>query len=306
MHTIHLRANGDEWINQEQVNQQLLAVFDPDCWVCFDTGAEGISLKYSGIADFIEQWADKTGHSREKILINSPNVVEQLPYQNLCNSKANHFFPMSGHYQTEVPAVDSNSKLFGFFVGRHTTQRNNIAVDIVQNYKEHFLISIMKSRFVPSPWSSLLHEVGSLDNKFVHDQYTGQVDTNQSLLQFYNQFQIELVAETMCHGQTFFPTEKTLRPIVGRRPMLVFGPVDFLSNLRKLGFQTYNSCWDESYDSLEGSARWQAMTQVIDSIIANGYDLSSTQVIAEHNSQHLKQWHKHTRPKNIPRVINDS
>ena len=163
----------------------------------------------------------------------------------------------------------------------------------------------MKSKYAVNPWSSDLHNIWSIDNLAVHDQYTGQLDTNANLLNFYHKFQIELVAETCCLGETFFPTEKTIRPIVGRRPVLIFGPQNFLSNLKQLGFQTYSQCWDESYDNLEGQRRWQAMLEVIQHIVDHGYNVDQARSIAQHNAQHLLQWHKYTTPRTMPRVIHD-
>lgn len=302
MKTINLKVCGDSWLNKDQINEQLIDI-DPAEWVCFDTGAEGISLEYSGILEFINQWADSTKHAR--IVVNNPNNYEKTPYKNLCEATANHFFPMSGHYQTVVPCVDPCKTLFGLFLGRHTVQRDQIAQDVVANYREHTLISIMKSRYAVNPWSKELQSIRSIDDMSINDQYNNNLDTNLSLLQYYHQFQIELIVETMCMGKTFFPTEKTIRPIVGTRPFLIFGPIDYLKNLQQLGFKTYSSCWDESYDQLEGVERWQTMRATMDIIIKHGYDINRAQVIAEHNHQHLKQWHRHTLPKNIIRVIND-
>ena len=302
MKTITVRVSGDSWLNLAKVIEQLTDIKSTD-WVCFDTGAEGISIEYSGILTFIDQWVASSGHPHDRVVINSPNNYEQTPYRNICESKVNHFFAMSGHYRTVVPNINPNATQFGFFVGRHTEQRDQIARDIINNYRSRFVISIMKSRYVRSPWSTELQSIPSIDNLTINDQYTGQVNTNLSLLQYYNRFQIELVAETMCMGTTFFPTEKTIRPILGGRPFLIFGPKNFLSNLQQLGFQTYNDCWSESYDQFEGRERWQAMRAVIDSL--ESYDVDRAQEIAYYNQQHLKKWHQNVPPKNMPRVIDD-
>jgi hypothetical protein len=301
MKTITVRANGDSWANPEQVKEQLATVHPLEP-VCFDTGAEGISLSHSGVLDFIDQWASATGHSQDQIVINSPNVYEKTQYQNI-NHADNHFLQLSGHYKTEVPNIDPTSSKFGFFIGRHTDIRDQIAVDVIKHYSDHFVMSVMKTSYAVSPWSELVRNIPSIDDLYVRDQYFGSIDTNLSLLQHYHRFQIELVAETMCSGITFFPTEKTFRPITGRRPFLVFGPVNFLNNLQQLGFKTYHSCWDESYDQLEGQDRWQAVRLIIDDIISNGYDIEKVQQIADYNQQHLTQWHALTMPKNMPRVI---
>ena len=304
MKIISVRANGDSWINPEQVQEQLRNIQSTDC-VCFDTGAEGISLESSGILNFINQWVNTTGHPVDRVVINSPNVYEKTQYQNI-NQSDNHFLQLSGHYYTEISDTDASRKLFGFFVGRHTNDRDLIVQDILNNYQSQFVVSIMKTSYAVSPWSQLAQTIQSIDNVSVRDQYSGKIDTNLSLLQHYNRFQIELVAETMCTGVTFFPTEKTFRPVTGRRPFLVYGPVNFLTNLRHLGFKTYSDCWDETYDQLQGLERWQAIRETIDYIIVNGYDLDQAQKIANYNRQHLTKWHALTMPKNMPRVIDDS
>lgn len=297
MKTITVRANGDSWVNSAEVADQLINVRHTD-WVCFDTNAEGISLGHSGILDFINQWVDNTGHSKDQVVINSPNTYEKTPYQNI-NQADNHFLQLSGHYYTEVADIDCASKLFGFFVGRHTSDRDLIAQDILNNYRLQFVTSVMKTSYAVSPWSQLVQTISSIDNVSVRDQYKGNIDTNLSLLKYYDQFQIELVAETMCAGVTFFPTEKTFRPVTGRRPFLIYGPVNFLTNLRQLGFRTYHECWSEEYDQLNGIDRWQAIRNTIDNIIAHGYNIKQAQEIANHNQQHLIKWHKFTMPKSI-------
>lgn len=301
MKTITVRASGDSWVNSAQVEEQLANTQSTD-WVCFDTGAEGISLEHSGILNFINNWVNSSQHSADRVVINSPNVYEKTQYQNI-NRADNHFLQLSGHYYTEVPAVDINSDKFGCFLGRHTAQRDSIAMDIVNNYQQHFVMSVMKTAYQHSPWSKPVCDIPSIDCMSVRDQYQGSVDTNLSLLKFYNRFQIEIVVETMCAGITFFPTEKTFRPITGRRPFLVFGPTHFLNNLRALGFRTYSECWDESYDQYQGTERWQRIRWVLDSIVHRGYNVELAKEIAEHNRTHLTTWHKFTKPKDMPWAV---
>jgi hypothetical protein len=267
--------------------------------VCFDTDAEGISLEHSGILNFINNWVNTSQHPADRVVINSPNIYEKTQYQNI-NRANNHFLQLSGHYYTEVPPIDSNATKFGFFIGRHTPDRGRMAVDIVTNYSAHTVMSVMKTTCDVSPWDPAVQAISSIDNMSIDDQYQGSVDTNLSLLKFYHQFQIEIVAETMCAGTTFFPTEKTFRPVTGRRPFVVFGPLNFLNNLRNLGFRTYSECWDESYDQCQGQYRWNSIQQVMDGIIANGYNVELAAEIAEHNRIHLTKWHKFTYPRTCP------
>jgi hypothetical protein len=103
----------------------------------------------------------------------------------------------------------------------------------------------------------------SLDGKKIRDQYHPDHNTNLSILDHYVHFHAELVAETYTIGQSFFPTEKTVRPIMAARPFLIYAAPGFLQALRDLGFRTYHDFWNEEYDRYEGVARWQLIKSVI-------------------------------------------
>jgi hypothetical protein len=112
------------------------------------------------------------------------------------------------------------------------------------------------------------------------------------ILPFYSKFDIELVSESYTRGNTFFPTEKTIRPIAAAKPVLIYGPKKFLQRLKCLGFETYHSVWDESYDQLEGPDRWLALQHVIDSMLSMSESdrfqlLEKARLIAMQNRQHL-------------------
>jgi hypothetical protein len=157
-------------------------------------------------------------------------------------------------------------------------------------------MSVMGSRHQPNPWwDPDVSAVGSIDNQLVQNQYNADgIDTNHSLLQFYNQFEIELVSETFLYGQSFFPTEKTIRPIVGCRPMLINGPINFLHNLKQLGFKTFDQLWSEKYDQFEFPNRWNQIKLVINHIIEHGYDCNLANEIVQYNYNHLQQLMKRT------------
>jgi len=290
MNKIQLQICSDQWQNREQILELLPKI--TASWVVFDTGAEGISLKHSGILDVINQWVSSTGRDPATVFINNPNTYEQTPYKNLYNPNyGNHFFSMSRSYQMPVPEINTQSKLFGLFIGRHTAEREQILLDVVNTCQDHFVLSVMKTHY-PCPWPNELKHIKSIDDTYIRDQYTGETNTNLNLLKFYDQFQIEVVAETMTAGETFFPTEKTIRPISGLRPWLVYGPKNFLANLRSMGFSTYQTCWSEEYDCYDGLDRWRRMLDIIQHIINNGYDTELARDIAQYNLNVLRKWHR--------------
>ena len=122
----------------------------------------------------------------------------------------------------------------------------------------------------------------------VDDQYNENYNTNQSLLNFYNDFQIELAVETVTRGESFFPTEKTIRPIMGSKPFITYATIDFLKNIKELGFRTFSELWSEDYDQFEGIERWKRIKLAIAKIIDQGYDCDLANKIVQYNYNHLQ------------------
>jgi hypothetical protein len=79
----------------------------------------------------------------------------------------------------------------------------------------------------------------------------------------YSDIFAELVCETYFTGFTFFPTEKTFRPIQQLTPFIIFGPQGFLTNLHRCGFKTFGNYWDEGYDECVGVDRILKIRQII-------------------------------------------
>jgi len=66
---------------------------------------------------------------------------------------------------------------------------------------------------------------------------------------------INLVTETSYSSNELFISEKILKPILNYQPFIVFGPYNYLNELKKLGFKTFSDFWDESYDTIEDSKK---------------------------------------------------
>ena len=92
----------------------------------------------------------------------------------------------------------------------------------------------------------------------------GPVDSE--ILGWYNRIFVDVVNEKMITGQTFFPTEKTARPLATKTPFLVMSSPNYIKHLRKLGFRTFEKFWDESYDYQRGLQRVLSIQKIIDDI----------------------------------------
>jgi hypothetical protein len=74
--------------------------------------------------------------------------------------------------------------------------------------------------------------------------HTGNTFLKQNYLDSY----FNIVTETCFEDGQIFLTEKIIKPLLGLQPFLVVSSPNYLKKLKELGFKTFDSIWDESYD----------------------------------------------------------
>lgn len=118
------------------------------------------------------------------------------------------------------------------------------------------------------------------------------------LQHLYTNAFVEIVHETDIHS--FFITEKTIRPILFKRPFIVMGCKDYMVGLKQLGFKTFDYWFDERYDQAEGRPRLDSILRRIQRIGDMDYKSCTAmnlemQETIEHNYNHLinKGWLEH-------------
>jgi hypothetical protein len=110
--------------------------------------------------------------------------------------------------------------------------------------------------------SNLLQHLPLLQSS--NDQYSPlEYDFRDKLTELYQSILIDVVGETFVQGTTFFPSEKTTRPMLLKKPFVTFASQDHMAYLRQMGFQTFHGFWDEDYDGFEGRDRLIRLYQVI-------------------------------------------
>jgi hypothetical protein len=326
---IAIEFDGDCWNNPEQFQQKLNQhpIGEP---LILDLRSEGPSLEALGITLMINEWLKNRQQSPDTVYITRySNPAEFVPYRRIKCNRLSHFFVMAREYwQHTEPSLEQQlqyQKPFGIFIGRLTMSRAAILFKLmaagVDSVDTQIFASLMQ-HVQPFPWKLPddnrrnfdtilewfpLHKqvamfdwfngnhIVSADSKSVRDQFSNPmawVDTNISLLQHYNRFAVEIVCETYTLGNTFFPTEKTIRPLMAAKPILVYGPRYYLARLRSMGFRTYGEIWDESYDLYQGPARWELMRKSMNRLLECSRSdqhavLTQAHEIAMHNRQHL-------------------
>ena len=102
----------------------------------------------------------------------------------------------------------------------------------------------------------------------------------------YNNTCYSIVAETWCSSDFVMPTEKTAKCLIAKRLFVMFAGVGYLAHLRRLGFQTFDSVIDESYDlEPNDKIRWQMAFEQVEYLCNQPQQmiLQKIQSVLEHN-----------------------
>jgi hypothetical protein len=128
---------------------------------------------------------------------------------------------------------------------------------------------------------------------------------------WYNQTKYSVVVETALEAEPMVHSEKTLKPIAFKHPMIIWGPPGYLAWLRTWGFRTFAHCIDESYDDIkDNQQRLSKIIQEIARLNATPRDYfqdNLTQEILEHNYNifYNEQWAQEQFKQQLFDVIKD-
>jgi hypothetical protein len=106
---------------------------------------------------------------------------------------------------------------------------------------------------------------------------------------WYNSTQFTLAVETQIDAGDYndinsvFITEKTFKPIAHQHPFLIVGQPGILTELKQLGFETFDTLFDESYDTISDfDCRLMAVVENVKNFQSKQFD-SETQARVQHN-----------------------
>ena len=112
---------------------------------------------------------------------------------------------------------------------------------------------------------------------------------------FYKKIGVDIVTETAFHYPYPFITEKTYRSMASLRPFIIMGPAGILSFISQLGFKTFPSIIDESYDSIQNpDDRFFAVVDAIRKFVDRSIedvrlDLIKIEADLTYNQNHLSK-----------------
>jgi hypothetical protein len=109
----------------------------------------------------------------------------------------------------------------------------------------------------------------------------------------YEATDIEVVLETLFDDSRLHLTEKSLRPIACGQPFILAGTHGSLEYLHSYGFKTFDTLWNESYDSIEDpQERMYAITDLMKTISNWTHEekidkLARARIITDYNKKHF-------------------
>ena len=244
---------------------------------------EGPCLTSLGLYDILDLFEFKA------CTIRTNNIVEPAPspaYRLEHHDKSFQFFDVPEDTDYSEYHKWTGKKIFGALYNRPIWHRMGIASHMLTHHADKVLLNF---RHDPHNQDQrAFFEIAKLfgvdpnsvkNFMTVSDQFpiqleatdgytvgaTTQAHTDQ-LAGFYPDFLIDIVSETYTRGCSFYPTEKTIRPMLLKKPFIHMGSKNFLIHLRQMGFKTFNDFWDESYDGFGPDEKYLMILDLIDSM----------------------------------------
>lgn len=200
--------------------------------------------------------------------------------------------PWKNEFMDHVPVIPtelhtwSGAKKFLAFYHRPTASRLGLASYLFKHYKDqssiHFNYNTDIDRLQLYEFDKLallrldsLEDVAAMlpymplyayENHDVDEIMTWYDYSRDPGITLYRDILVDIISEAHTMGNTFYPTEKTTRPMWLKKPFITFASKDYLCYLRQLGFRTFNDFWDEDYDSYEGRERYVRILQLVDTL----------------------------------------
>jgi len=254
---------------------------------------------YYSFIDLIEENIDKN------IIYygcNYSNISKKLPLYFV-----NYMFHKGPHlYKTDSMCVNllkhcipfykksKNIKKWDFLMGGKT----EIKDWLLKNIKSHDIFSEIfltyyRDDVKTGHWSNFVKIPKNHTAETIYDRYKNLLRYSDLIdPEIYNQTFYTALIETTNHPDFCVFTEKTAKPIIAKRPFVVFGSPGQLNALQKLGFRTFSTIIDESYDlEIDNQLRFKKVLDAMQEL--NNKDpldvYEKLREVLEHNKKHFEE-----------------
>ena len=217
---------------------------------------------------FSNGWWDTKKHNFQIDYTQVWNVFFLFEMADTYNSPNRFCYYIDKNYQFDYP----KPCYFVATVGNIRPERDLFVYNIKENttYQNYILRYSGEDLGIPSLNLDVIKF-----NKGEFDPYTFILEkhyhnVSQSLpIKIYNQGYVNLIVETDLNLQdSFFLTEKTIKCLITGQPFIIVSTPYFLHHLKQLGFQTYDTIWNEDYDTvLNYSERIVKIQELVNNLV---------------------------------------
>lgn len=216
-------------------------------------------------------------------------------------------------HSLKITTDHQKSYLFDVMLGSRKKHRDYIFMRLKQDQMLDTNIVTYRDVYNPiysnnnSPEQDWLYKNIGLDWPYVSSnldpawEIDGGINVNTSCIipwKIYQQCWYSIISETIEHGPWFLFTEKTMKALLAQRLFVIFSTQDFLLNLKKLGFETFDSIIDESYDKIVD--QWQRHSAAYSAVqyLAKQNPktlLQKIQPVLDHNQNRLIEYYQESK-----------
>ena len=248
--------------------------------------SEGPDAGELGLYSLLDNICDRYSYPKHNITITTCNQLESHSEYSI-HIQPPLFFMSAQQFasqnQSPEKTFGDNFKHFGLFVGRSNWLRLWLGSYLHKHYLDKTALTFHYDSSLDFHQAHLglddlvrfnLGQIEELDPTNliakcpIIDQavesYPILTPAHFNISKIYHTFFLEIVCETYCRGNSFFPTEKIWRPIINRTPFIVQGPRDYIKNLHRLGFKTFSNWFDESHSQDEYSYQPMGICSTLD------------------------------------------
>ena len=220
---------------------------------------DGENTDFSGFETFIKFICDKVGIPYTDVTFesHSPNIRDF----NSIQLKLGIFISVNQYLPTEFDRDLTNARFVGSLLGRYNLSRLRLAYELDQAFTDDTFITFQPDvNFIKQqldhfsdqyPDELAWIEQKTFDRDLTSGHYMGMIDWYDACRAYgnvWNKYQIEVVSETDSIDNFWF-TEKTANCLATGKPFVLVSGQYSLHRLREMGFVTFNSILDESYDN---------------------------------------------------------
>lgn len=271
---------------------------------------EGPCCENLEIYHILDHMCKKFNMDKKKITIITANKIEKHDQYNIVIGPGDDIQKTAiALRDVDTKVSEDNIKHTGLLIGRSNSFRLWLSGWIWKNYRDK---TVMSFHFDPTnefhlahigldgmlKWQATLDELQDATDLIARcpltldspGSYPILPPENLNVIKEYKNFFLDIVMETYFSNNTFFMTEKIVRPLMAMTPFIVFAAPGFLRNMREMGYKTFDRWWSEEYDNYGEQLRIYKIQEILKGIYAKSIVelklmLDEMQPILNHNRE---------------------